>query len=295
MGSKELIICDPEEAYAQALAFYIMGRPGIHFQVQVFTEAEKVKEADILVISETISEKAIARIKARKIFILTEAEESENRIFKYQKGEKILSKILKGCEDIYEEKEVFRTSKKRKKGRIIGVFSPVHRIGKTSYAMKLGEQLSASANVLYISLEVYGGVGGHFQEGAWNLGDLLYYARQEKGNLGVHLTTAVCHKGNLDYILPMPVSEDLKEVTGEEWVSVIKKILRQSIYEVIILDIDEGVRGVYQLLKICSEIHLISDSEEYSQAKIRQFEQEVTTLGYEDILSKIKRKGERKC
>ena len=35
-------------------------------------------------------------------------------------------------------------------------------------------------------------------------------------------------------------SEDVKEVSGTEWAGLFRKILEQSIYETLILDIDEG-------------------------------------------------------
>ena len=68
------------------------------------------------------------------------------------------------------------------------------------------------------------------------------------------------------------------------------KIAEQSIYEMIVLDIDEGLPQVYQLWRVCTEGHVPEIRDCYAQAKIRQFEQELTLLGYEDVLQKIKRK-----
>lgn len=41
------------------------------------------------------------------------------------------------------------------------------------------------------------------------------------------------HSENLDYIVPMPVSEDIKEIDSEEWIRLIQKIIEQSIYEIV--------------------------------------------------------------
>lgn len=174
--------------------------------------------------------------------------------------------------------------------RLIGVYSPVHRIGKTSYALRLGEELAVNANVLYLNLELYSGIGGHFAGEGQTLSDLLYYARQEKGNLGLFLTTIVQHRRHLDYVHPMAVAEDVKAVSVQEWKDLLMKIAEQSIYEMIVLDIDEGLPQVYQLLRVCTEVHVPEIRDCYAQAKIRQFEQELTLLGYEDVLQKIKRK-----
>ena len=295
MGSKSLVICDPEEQYAQALAFYIMNRKDIHFQVQVCSETEHVNVCDILLISDVYSDEERKRVKADKIFVLTEQQvytADEEKIFKYQPGEQILAEIIKCCEELYQDNEIFISCPKKKAGKIIGIFSPVHRIGKTTYALKLGEKLAVSENVLYLNLELYGGLGGHFDEGETTLADVLYYVKQEKANLGFMMTKAVRHRGRLDYILPVPVSEDIKEVSAEEWLELIRQLMRQSIYETIILDIDEGIRDVYKLLKNCSQIYLLTDQTPYALAKVRQFEKELELLGYEEILGKVIRKDE---
>ena len=295
MESKSLVICDPEEQYAQALAFYIMNCKGIHFQVHVCSGIGHVKEPDILLISDIYPEKEITKIKADKVLILTGGMSDSDRtdvIYKYQTGEQILEEILIHCEEVYSGRELFFASPGKKKRKVIGVFSPVHRVGKTRYALELGEKLANSENVLYLNLELYGGIGGHFEKGGQTLEDVLYYARQEKGNIGFALTKAVKHRGKLDYILPIPVSEDIKSIRGTEWVELLAQILSQSIYETIILDIDEGIRDVYELLKICTKVYLLTSESEYSMAKIEQFEKELTLLGYREVLEKIERKGD---
>ena len=293
MGSKSLVICDPEEDYAQALAFYIMNRRDIHFQVHVCSGIQHVKKADVLLISDVFSEEEIAQIPADKIMILSTGMTDLDRkdvVYKYQTGEEILKAVLMQCEEIYRGNELFFASPNKKNRKIIGIFSPVHRIGKTGYALRLGESLADSEHVLYLNLELYGGVGGHFEAGGHTLEDVLYYARQEKGNIGFILSKAVKHRGNLDYILPAPVSEDIKKVTAKEWKELLTQILNQSVYETVILDIDEGIRDVYELLKSCIQIYLLTDQTVYSSAKIEQFEKELSLLGYEEILEKIERK-----
>jgi len=295
VGSKSLVICDPEEGYAQSLAFYIMEQKGLNFQVQVCNCLEHVKAADLLLISGVYPEEERKRIKAEHVLVLSESDFKrceEGSICKYQSGDEILDEILKICESVFTKEDIFYTSSRKKKGKIIGIFSPVHRIGKTTYALRLGEELALSESVLYLNLEVYGGIGGHFEKGGETLEDILYYARQEKGNLGYMLTKVVRHRGNLDYVLPVPVSEDIKRIQAEEWKELLHQILNQSTYETIILDIDEGIQDVYEILELCSEIHLLEEESEYSTAKMEQFERELAILGYEDLMSKIMRKGE---
>ena len=46
--------------------------------------------------------------------------------------------------------------------------------------MRLGKDLAKTYNVLYLNLEMYGGIGGHFPEIGQTVADALYYSRQEK-------------------------------------------------------------------------------------------------------------------
>ena len=301
MQSKNLIICDSEEEYADALAQYIMKKDELAFQVQTCSDISYVlslqgnTKIHYLFISSDYSREERKKLTAEKVFILTgkvrdDALENETVVFKYQPGDEILAELIRSCSNAGMEGEGFLKTVKKKKSKIIGIYSPVHRIGKTSYALELGQKLALEANVLYLSLEAYGGVGGHFAESKETLSDVIYYARQEQSNLGLVLTTIVQHKGRLDYVNPIQVSEDMKTVSAGEWIDIITKIMEQSIYEILILDMDEAVRDIYSVLQICSEIHMLTIADEYARAKVRQFEEELTLLGYEDVRRRIIRK-----
>lgn len=300
MVSKNLVICDAEEGYAQALAMYLMRKKELSMEVQVCStvtqvmELERTKKIQFLLLAGEYAKEARGKLKAEKIFLLTsgntEAREDESLLYKYQSGEKIMEEMIRSCGLEPSENGILYKGGRKKNGKIIGIFSPIHRIGKTTYGLKLGEEMSVTENVLYLSLEICGGIGGHFEEGGQTLADVLYYSRQEKGNLGLLLTTAVKHRKNLDYISPMPMTEDVKNVKAEEWIVLVKRILEQSIYDVVILDIDEGIPGVYELLQVCTKIYFFYTTDPYGQAKIRQFEKEVSLLGCENIMQRLIRK-----
>ena len=61
------------------------------------------------------------------------------------------------------------------------MYSPVHRIGKTRFALRLGEKLSEQIPVLYLNLEGYAGGSYYFpEETEQDLGDLIYCMKQER-------------------------------------------------------------------------------------------------------------------
>ena len=122
-----------------------------------------------------------------------------------------------------------------------------------------------------------------------NTNKVYFLAYMNMGFLAA-LAGMVKHMGPLDYLLPMRMSEDLKAVEIEEWTGFVEQIAEQSIYEVLILDIDEGIRGVYELLRMCTEIHVAVIKEEVAQAKMFQFEEELHLMGYDDVRHKMIKK-----
>ena len=285
MVSRNLVICDQEERYAAALAHFFMKTKELALGVQVcnsVAQALRLQEEspiDILLIGSGYPQEERQKVRAESVFVLTQSEDvahemHEKLINKYQSGEAILRDVIEQCQESVEPGNFFLGTVKKEKVRIIGIFSPVHRSRKTGYALRLGKDLAKTYNVLYLNLEMYGGIGGHFPEIGQTVADALYYSRQEKKHLRAALAGMAKHMGPLDYLLPMRMSEDLKAVKIEEWMRFIEQIASQSIYEVLILDIDEGIRGVYELLRMCTEIHVAVIKEEVAQAKMFQFEEE---------------------
>lgn len=304
MDSKKLVICDREEGYASAFAHYLMKKDELAFQVRTCSDLsyvlsmQKDGKIDFLFISSDYPEDLRRKVEAGKIFVLTDGQEAvtsarETAVYKYQPGDRLLSELISQCSMLSETEGGILKNIGKKQCKVIAVYSPVHRVGKTSYALRLGKKLGREANVLYLGMETYGGASGYFPESTQNLADVLYYVRQEKGNLGLALTTIVKHMEGLDYIAPVQVSEDIKEVSSREWLSLIQKIMEQSIYEVLILDLDEGIRDIYSILRICTEIHMLTIDNPIAEAKIRQFEEELMLLGHEDIRRKIIRKEQK--
>lgn len=303
MSSRSLVICDQEEKYAAAFAAFLMKKKELAFQVQVCNSLMQVwaiqqdTSIDIMLIGGRFSREERSKIQAGTVFVLAESEQTEVgpnevKVYKYQSGESILAEVIDRCSEENETGEFFLRTVKTRRTKIIGIFSPVHRIGKTSYCLELGKEMAISENVLYLNLELYGGIGGYFPEEEKTLADVLYYSRQESKNLGFMLTTLVQHLGALDYLLPVRVSEDIKAVSLEEWCDLLRQITEQSIYDVIILDIDEGIREVYGLLRICTEIYIpVPKTEDVqAKAKLQQFEEELHLLGYDDVRRKMVKK-----
>ena len=75
-------------------------------------------------------------------------------IYKYQPGDQILAEMIRQCSMSGDEKQIFLKITGKKNCRVIAVYSPVRRIGKTTYAIRLGRKLAKEANVLYLGMEL---------------------------------------------------------------------------------------------------------------------------------------------
>ena len=176
------------------------------------------------------------------------------------------------------------TRTKGYRGKIIGIYSPIHRIGKTTFALKLGKELAEEENVLYMNLETYAGMGGYFRgKEIQDLSHLLYYAKQESETLGVRITSIVQQMGNLDYIPPMKIGTDLKTIKMQEWKELFEKISENSIYESIIVDIGDSVQNIFEMMEMCDWIFIPFSDDVYAKAKMQQWKYMLNMLKMQDL------------
>ena len=168
---------------------------------------------------------------------------------------------------------------------IIGIYSPVHRIGKTRFALRLGKQLSQTTSVLYLNLEDYCGNPESFPEkNGQTLEDLLYYMRQDNVNLGLKLSTMIGQIENLDYLAPIRHHQDLCSVQNSEWLELFDMLLEKSIYQVLILDLGDCIDGLYEILKHCTKVYTPYLEEPAAKAKLAQYEEDLRSSGYGEVL-----------
>lgn len=121
---------------------------------------------------------------------------------------------------------------------VIGVYSPVGRTMKTTFALTLGQILAKKRACLYLNLEAYSGfeylMERKFEQ---TLGDLLYYLRLGSDQLVTKMGSMVQSINNLDYLPPVLSMEDIQSTTAEEWIRLLQQIIDYSNYDVIILDL----------------------------------------------------------
>ena len=291
MTERNLVICDEEFRYANCLAKNIETREELAVKVYVCTgighvlALAKERKIHILIIDDAYSYEERKSILANHIFVLGKHQvkdigDEEVMIRKYQCADSIIQEIF----ETYMEKTKENMIRTMRNGvpKILAVYSPIHRTGKTTFAIALGQEYAKQKKTLYINQEEYAGFEDSFDDGL-NLGDLLYYIKQGQGDLGIRLQSAIKKNKELDMINPIPISVDLKEISEQEWRMLLEQIVENSAYEYIILDMSESVHGIFQLLELCDRIYMPILEDEISQRKIRRYKENIKRLGCEKI------------
>lgn len=291
MSEKNVVICDREIRYANGLGENIAEREDLAVKVYVCSsfehvlELEQAKKIHIFIVDEEITYAQRTQIGANQVFVLARGRvadlgEEEWAIGKYQCADEIIRQVFEFYVDRTKENVMRCMNKKR--ARLFAVYSPIHRIGKTSFAMALGRAGAKSKKVLYLNLEEYAGMD-IAQNADLNLGDLLYYLRQGNGNLGIRLQSAVKENEGLDMVTPIPIVLDLKEVTWEEWEALITELVENSLYEMVVLDVGESVQGLFPLLEMCDRVYMPVLEDEISRRKLKQYQDNVEQLKLEKL------------
>lgn len=296
MTHKIMAICDTEEGYAFRMAEYLLEKVKLPYTLHLFTAVEELEkfagreEIEILLIAESawrlIKEEYI-RTQVAQMFILREGGEAEQTLIpqessgaaredmrcisKYQSPELVVREMLnviaddggwKGCP------EAMDTAVK-----MIGIYSPVKRCLQTSFALSLGQLLAKEHKTMYLNFEMYSGLGELLRrEYQSDMLDVMYYFQSAREKLALRLPTIIQNAGGLDYIPPMQYSLGIREVPGEQWLALCRDIAAIGEYEYMILDLDDGIDGLFELLKNCQKIYTITREDAFAQAKLRQYE-----------------------
>lgn len=290
-----LAICDYEKKYVYKLAEYLSKRKHFPFQVMPFNSLEKFvafsknNPVEILLMEEAMEKELPEELKTSQIFYLCEEQEKslqkKNCIYKYQSGTTIMKEIM----ELYAEegKGPGMAFAGKRDMEIIGVYSPVRRCLQTTFSLILGQLLAQDKRCLYLNFEAYSGFSKIF-ETSFNhdFMDLMYFLKEGSEKFVYKLGSMVETIGNLDFIPPAVSYLDVLETEGEKWQLLLKELERSTDYQVIILDLSDHVRGLFELLERCDRIYTITKMDGIATAKMDEYKKLLTYMKKEDILNK---------
>ena len=287
---KVFAICDLEEAYVVHLAQYLNQKSDLPFRVMAFTSLNSLieyasgHEIEILLISTDAMSDEVRSLNVRRIIILSDGEDpsldaGDPFIDKYQDSDTI-ARLVCGCAGAaYAQMKDSMGS-----CRLIGVYSPIARCGKTMFCLTLAQSLARSGKTLYLNLESWSGLEGLLQT-SWreDLADLMYAARSERDTLETRLGGIVKSFGALDICPPSFFPEDLRETGVPEWMQFFASLARAGEYASIVIDIGDQIKDIPDLLKMCGRVFLPLLPDPVSRAKVSQFEKNLESLSMEDV------------
>lgn len=292
-------VCDLEVEYAYNFMEYLNQRRNLPFEVQAFTspqilcEYAKTQPIEILLISDKAMCEEVRRLKVGKLIILTEGVHNPEldqypSVYKYQASDSVVREVM----ECYGAEKAARESlpQWKRQASVIGIYSPVGRCQKTSFALTLGQILAKDRAVLYLNLESYSGFEQLLGE-VWerNLSDLLYFLRQDNASIVHKLSGMIQSVQNLDFVPPALAPMDIQCTDVKEWLRLIDSIVSESAYEVLILDLGDCVQELYQILDICTKVYVPVRGDSVSMAKLAQFENLLRMWDYESVLEKLQK------
>lgn len=282
MKQKIFVVCDLEENYAFHMAEYIMDKIPSPYTLHLFTKTDELNtfldkhQVSILLIAQSAMGELKINQDIPNIFILQETEENPETnyrcINKYQSPEEVIREISEQITEL----DIWNSDTKilKSKSRMIGIYSPVRRCLQTSFALTMGQLLSKEHKVLYLNFECYSGFSQMLhREFQADMMDMVYYFRCAKEKLAMRFPSIVQNINGLDFIPPGQSSIDMQEITGENWSELLETIDSISDYEYLILDLTDGMNGLFELLSRCYKIYTITKDDGFAMAKMHQYEQ----------------------
>lgn len=294
MEHKFLVLCDPEEDYAQHMADFLRRKKDMNWEVRIFTIPEELQKfsseeaIEILLVAETAYGDYVKELPVKLPILLNESgilrEKNLANIDKYQPAERVWQELLA----LYMEKNEERYLKVGgcKRGKLIGLYSPVRRCLQSTFALTMGQLIAERHPTLYVSFEFIADLEECQDRGQQDLSVLLYYQQNRPDTFGVQLQTLVKKVGKLDYVAPMLNGENLLYITPEQWKSLILELVSIGDYEYIILDLSESIQGLFEILRLCHKVYTIVREDSKALQKIYRYEQLLSLLEYEDIKEK---------
>lgn len=300
-----MAICDEQTVYADLLTTQLLRMKENEFQICKFSTEEQLltfaskNKVKCLIISdfyESVIEQISAQVylcltaEKRKVESRTLAKSSSEQrskkvqhVYRYQSIEDIYAKIqdsLRNLEELLEYKA------EEQETQLIGIYNPVHRNGQTMYAKALATAYGKRGlRVLYLSMEEYAGVSDVKEKG--NLGEVLYYLKQDIKSINFRLAAFTKQGLGYEYVEPMVMSQELKNIECEEWIAFLKEIRERSGYELIVLDLDSCIQGLFEILELCNKFYVPIRHEVRGEEKQKQFEENLRRLQKQALKDKI--------
>lgn len=297
MNRNRLAICDPEQEYAYRLMDALSHREEFPFEIFTFTSTQKLREcltdrpAEFLILPETAFHADMEGRLASKILLLwdTDGEHCPDLpgISKYSGVTKIMKKIMETASQ-NGSVSFLPAVQTDHSVRFLGIYTPVSRCLQTTFAFTIGQLLARNHKVLYLNFECYSGLSKVLERNfESDFSDLLYFLQSSQGEFLARLYRNVESINGMDMIPSAFSGFDIFRMEGEEWVRLME-LLQMSRYDYVILDLSDGVQGLFEILRRCNRIYTIVREDSFAQAKLEQYRQLLKKADCTDVTDRTR-------
>lgn len=294
MKKKIIGILDREEGYAARLMEVFNSRNRMGFQAEMFTgvnsflEYSRKHPVEILLVGESLMERALEALAAMVIVISEGAKAAELEqyriVYKYQSSEMIIRRVM----EFYALEGKSPNQLYKGNVKLYGVYAPQGRGCNSCFAWNLAKQFSRDQSVLYISLTAFSDKKELYVPEK-ELADIMYYVRHGFDNLIYMVGSVVIGLEGIDCMPPVKSVEDLIHVPCEDWLKILQVISTQSNYEAVVVEVGECVQQFYRVLDYCTEIYMPFVPKFKNMAIWEVCKEYFKRMGAEDVWNRAKR------
>lgn len=292
-----MAVYDVDPFYAARFAEVVNQKEKIPFEVVAFSSLEKLKRyakensIELLLISSSVNREETERIGAVRVVELSDGETVRAdmeypSVYKFQSSDSIIREVM-AC--YCDKADPLPGTGTKLSAKILGVFSPVGRCLKTSFAITLGKILSQDRKTLYLNLEECSGLSALTRtEYRSGLSDLLYFYNGGTYNM-LRLNSVVHAMDSLDYVPPVRYPEDLTQAGAGQLAGLLQTVAENSPYEVLVVDAGNFKKEILQVLALCEVIYMPVKEDSISLAKLEEFDRYLEQSGNGAVRERIRR------
>ena len=297
----DAVILSSDKEYARALAANISEQNGLGIKVSLYTDPLKYNPQEVEDVFYILTEDDVDSweekiIKDKTLFLTGPGKKTkyENSISKFSSSDDITSKLMELVAETKGETKIYdkgRVLNKTSETKVIGFFSPVRRSYQTTLSMTLGNAISETNKVLYISFESFSPFW-HFtgNSGKMKLEDLIMTVRESPEKFELFFNSIVHHDDSIDILPPVKSLHQILDIRARDWINLVNLVKTRCDYDVILLDLSESIHGLLELLRMCDRIYTVTQDDPCAIAKLNEYETLLRDCELEEISQKTIKK-----
>lgn len=283
-------VFDKDEQYAYRFMNYVNDKRLMPYEVIIFTQKILLEEygketrIELLLVADNKDADMPDINAGRVIRLCEEPSEEQDAVYKYQSTDALIKEILCKIGDVTSSSKLTAGAVK---AHVYGVYSPVGRNYKTTFALAAAMCIGRNHKTLYLNLEEFCGMEELVDSTAGNMSELLYYFRNNKEKLKARISQTIRSTAGFDYIPVCATPEDYEEVKPGEWMEFILFLIENGAYEAVVIDIGNVVHEAWRILELCQTAYMPASKDAVGKNKEKCFREYMRLMGKNDLLQKL--------